>query len=112
MSGGALLQSLMPNKEDYSLTQDLASHSPVVDHPPSPLAVIITPQMEDPSPLQVVPSVSCTPWLLTGALVMAANAYFSAVTPTLSLQTSVIEALPFYTGWHLGGCFPQDGSQN
>ncbi|KAJ9051146.1 hypothetical protein DSO57_1007297 [Entomophthora muscae] len=65
MSDGVFLQSLVPNKKDYLLTQELVPHSPVAQLS-SPLAVIIKPQVENHSPLWVVPSISCTSWLLLG----------------------------------------------
>ncbi|KAJ9051688.1 hypothetical protein DSO57_1002387 [Entomophthora muscae] len=86
MSGGVLFQSLAPNNMDYSLTQELPPHYLVADHLSSPL--------ENSSPLRVVPSVSCTPWLLAGTFLMAANTYFPAVTPTLSLWAPVRAFIP------------------
>ncbi|KAJ9089161.1 hypothetical protein DSO57_1015671 [Entomophthora muscae] len=84
-TGNSLIRSLVPNDEGLPFVQDALPAIPVSTAPLSlPVPPKIVPLFGYPS-LQNKPSPNCTPWLLTGMLLMDFNTHLPPMTLNLSL---------------------------
>ncbi|KAJ9066108.1 hypothetical protein DSO57_1012743 [Entomophthora muscae] len=94
-SGGAVVKRLTCNDLDLDTVDHtlLASKGDVSSMPPLPSAVksnpvpLVLPKVSSPAP-------SCTPWFLTGLMLMGLNAYFPQLSPVFSLWSPLQAAVP------------------
>ncbi|KAJ9067134.1 hypothetical protein DSO57_1002620 [Entomophthora muscae] len=89
-SGTVLLQDLAPDENGSVMIQEMSLYSPsLVPHVGLPL-------------LSGQYTPSCAPWLLSGALLLAINAYLPTLSPISALWTPVREVIPalhWLTSW-------------